>query len=463
MTLRIYNSLTRSKEAFVPKVAGKVSMYVCGPTVYDRFHIGNARTFVMGDTIRRVLEYLDYDVTYVQNFTDIDDKIIRRSSELGTPYAELIEEQIAAYFVDAEGLYIRQATRHPRVTEHIPGIISFINELIEKGHAYVGGRDVFFDVRTYEHYGQLSGQKLDDLVMGSRVEVDEDKRYPADFVLWKSAKPGEPAWDSPFGPGRPGWHIECSVMVRDLFGGSIDIHAGGMDLRFPHHENERAQSEVLDPEEPYVRYWLHVAFLNMKETKMSKSLGNFRTTAELLKSYSGAALRFFLQSAHYRSPLNYSEELLDSAVQGLKRLEDTVISLRHYGAHVSADATEPWAAGSDIEAGFREALLDDFNTADAWSILFEFAREANIAVARQCLGSIEAKEAAELLIRLADVLGVPLLQEDSLASEIEAMIARRQAARDNKDFATADAMRDALLSRGIIVEDTPQGVRWKRK
>ena len=294
MKLRLYNSLTRTKEVFVPRAEGKVSMYVCGPTVYDRFHIGNARTFVMGDSIRRVLEYLGYEVTYVQNFTDIDDKIIQRANALNVPFEELIEQQIESYFEDADGLLIKRATMHPRVTEHIPGIIDFIRELMAAGYAYQSGGDVFFDVRTYDKYGELSGQKLDDLVMGSRVDVDEDKKYSADFVLWKAAKPGEPAWESPFGYGRPGWHIECSVMVREILGGSIDIHAGGMDLRFPHHENERAQSEVLSSGEPYVHYWLHVAFLNIKETKMSKSLGNFSTAHDLLKSYSGAALRFLL-------------------------------------------------------------------------------------------------------------------------------------------------------------------------
>lgn len=462
VNLRIYNSLTRKKEQFVPRVAGKVSMYVCGPTVYDRFHIGNARTFVTGDTMRRVLEYLGYEVTYVQNFTDIDDKIIQRANSLGVPYLELIEQQIAAYFEDAAGLAIRPATMHPRVTEHIPGIISFIQELIDAGHAYESGGDVFFDVRTYPRYGELSGQRLDDLVMGSRVDVDEDKRYPADFVLWKAAKPGEPAWESPFGSGRPGWHIECSVMVREILGGSIDIHAGGMDLRFPHHENERAQSEVLNPDEPYVHYWLHVAFLNMKETKMSKSLGNFLTASDLLKTYSGAVLRFFLQSAHYRSPLNYSEELLESSVAGLQRLQDSVRSLRHYASQAESPSGS-WHHAADVEERFRDALQDDFNTAGAWSVLFDMARDANIAMAEESLDSGSAEDAADLLVRLASVLGVTLENDGSLESEIEELIEQRQQARSRRDFAASDAIRDQLLARGIVLEDTPHGVRWRKK
>lgn len=462
MSLRIYNSLTRVKEQFVPRIPGKVSMYVCGPTVYDRFHIGNARTFVTGDTIRRALEYLGYEVTYVQNFTDIEDKIIQRANALNVPYMELVEQQIAAYFVDAAGLNIRPATAHPRVTEHIPGIISFINELLATGHAYQSGGDVFFDVRSYPRYGELSGQKLDDLVMGSRVDVGEDKRYPADFVLWKAAKPDEPAWQSPFGPGRPGWHIECSVMVRDILGGSIDIHAGGMDLRFPHHENERAQSEVLNPNEPYVHYWLHVAFLNMKEAKMSKSLGNFFTASDLLQRYSGGALRFFLQSAHYRSPLNYSEELLESSVAGLQRLLDCVRSLHHYASRTGSSSSS-WRGGPGVENRFREALLDDFNTADAWSVLFDLARDANIALAENNLTAQAAEEAAGLMVRLASVLGVELQSEQSLASEIEELIARRQDARSRRDFAASDAIRDQLLAMGIVLEDTVHGVRWKKK
>jgi cysteinyl-tRNA synthetase len=418
----------------------------------------------MGDTIRRILEYLGYKVTYVQNFTDIDDKIIVRANALGVPMMELVEEQIGNYFRDADALHIRRADYHPRVTEHVKEIISFIEELLAGGYAYVGGRDVFFAVRQYDSYGALSGQNIDDLVLGSRVDVDEDKNHPADFVLWKAAKPGEPAWESPWGPGRPGWHIECSVMVKKILGGHIDIHAGGMDLQFPHHENERAQSEVLSPHEPYVKYWLHVAFLNIRENKMSKSLGNFLTAAELLAKYDGSVLRFFLQSAHYRKPLNYDEDLILSASQGLARLQNAVESLRHYAgsyAGVKSGGAGDWEY---VEADFRSALADDFNTADAWSVLFEFARDMNTRIARQELGSQDAEKAAGLLIRLADVLGISLVpQAGSLEERVEELIAERQAARKNRDFARADAIRDELAAGGIVLEDTPQGVRWKKK
>jgi len=462
MKMRVYNTLSREKEVFEPRVEGKVAMYTCGPTVYDLFHIGNARTFVMGDTMRRILEYLGYSVTYVQNFTDIDDKIIARAKALEIPMLELADRQIAEYFADADALNIRRADYHPRVTEHVEQIISYIEDLIAHGFAYTGDGDVFFDVRKYESYGELSGQKLEDLVMGSRVDVDEAKKYPADFVLWKSAKAGEPAWESPWGPGRPGWHIECSVMVKEILGGSIDIHVGGMDLKFPHHENERAQSEVLNPAESYVRYWLHVAFLNVRNAKMSKSVGNFLTARDLLEKYDADTLRFFLRSAHYRKPMNYDEELIASATQGLGRLKNAVESLLHY----ATNAQPASAKAVDMEAfeqAFQAALADDFNTADAWAVLFEFARDLNTRIAQQELGLTDAANAAELLIRLAGVLGVDLKTAKDLEAEVEQLIKDRQEARNNRDFKTSDAIRDMLDAKGIVLEDTPQGVRWKRK
>ena len=462
MEMRIYNTLSRKKEVFKPREEGRVAMYTCGPTVYDLFHIGNARTFVMGDTMRRVLEYLDYSVTYVQNFTDIDDKIINRARLLEIPMLELAERQIAEYYADADALKIRRADHHPRVTEHVDKIVSFIEDLVTHGFAYAGGGDVFFDVRKYESYGALSGQKLEDLVMGSRVDVDEAKRYPADFVLWKGAKDGEPAWNSPWGPGRPGWHIECSVMVKEILGGSIDIHLGGMDLKFPHHENERAQSEVLNPDEAYVRYWVHVAFLNVRNTKMSKSVGNFLTARDLLEKYDVNTLRFFLQSAHYRKPMNYDEELISSASQGLSRLQNAVETLTHYAENAQQTESKGFEV-EHVEHAFRSALADDFNTADAWAVLFEFARDLNTLVAQQELAPADATLAAQLLIRLADVLGVSLESTKDLEAEVEQLIEQRQAARKNKDFAKADAIRKALDEKGIILEDTPQGVRWKQK
>jgi len=462
MTLTIYNTITRSKEEFVPRVPGKVGMYTCGPTVYNRFHIGNARTFVIGDTMRRILEYLGYEVTYVQNFTDIDDKIINRSKDLGLPMLELVEQEIKNYFEDADALKLKRADYHPRVTEHVPQIIDYITELISKGYAYAADGDVFFDVRKYSSYGELSNQNLEDLVMGSRVEVGESKRYPADFVLWKGAKPHEPAWESPWGAGRPGWHIECSVMVREILGGHIDIHAGGMDLMFPHHENERAQSEVLSPNEPYVKYWAHVAFLNINHEKMSKSLNNFLTAHDLLQAYDANVLRFFLQSAHYRKPLNYDSESLTSAEQGFTRLRNTHLALSHL-AQAGGNEHDQEIDLAAYETRFKESLSDDFNTAEAWSVLFDLAREVNTAMANQGVSQARASELLKFFDRLTSVFGVELIQEQSIDQEVEALIAKRQEARKQKDFKTADDIRSKLTAMGIVLEDTPQGVRWKRQ
>ena len=462
MQLHIYNTLTREKELFAPRVQGKVSMYLCGPTVYNRIHLGNARTFVLGDTMRRILTYLGYEVTYVQNFTDVEDKIIVRAAELKISVDELVEREIKNYFSDAEALGIAPADKHPRVTEHIGDIIAYIQDLIAHGFAYVSGHDVFYDVRMYPGYGQLSGQKLDDLVMGSRVEVGESKRYPADFALWKGAKPGEPFWASPWGNGRPGWHIECSAMVRAMLGGHIDIHAGGMDLQFPHHENERAQSEALSSGEPYVRYWVHGAFLSVNEEKMSKSQGNFFMIEDILRHHNGNTVRFFLQSAHYRQPLNFDATSLDSASTGLDRLKNTCAAL----AHVLDVGFEPSAAEEVIdteryEEQFKAALTDDLNTAGAWGVLFELARHSNTALARQALANPRA--VLELLLRLSGVLGVKLKAEQGIDAGIEALIARRQAARQARDFKLSDDIRRQLLEEGVVLEDTPQGIRWKRK
>lgn len=460
MEIQIYNTLTRQKERFEPRVPGKVSMYVCGPTVYNRFHVGNARTFVTGDTIRRALEYLGYEVTYVQNFTDVDDKIINRSRDTGIPFFELIDQEIKNYFEDADALNIKRADMHPRVTEHIDGIVDYIKELIAEGYAYVGGNDVFFDVRKYHKYGELSGQNLDDLVMGSRVEVGEDKRFPADFVLWKGAKPGEPSWESPWGLGRPGWHIECSVMVKAILGGHIDIHAGGMDLQFPHHENERAQSEALSCGEPYVKYWVHGAFLNINNEKMSKSLDNFFTANDLLKKYDGNVLRFFLQSAHYRKPLNFDIDSIESAEAGFSRLKNTYLALEHVLAS-GRDMSGTEVDFAAYEERFKTALADDFNSAEAWAVLFDLVREVNGALAKQELA--RPQEVLTFLERLSGVLGVTLKQETNLDAEVEALIAKRQSARKAKDFKRADEIRDKLTSMGIVLEDTPQGVRWKKR
>jgi cysteinyl-tRNA synthetase len=460
--LRIYNTLTREKELFVPRIPGKVSMYLCGPTVYNRIHLGNARTFVLGDTIRRILRYLGYDVTYVQNFTDVEDKIIVRAAQLNMSVDELVEQEIKNYFLDVKALNILPADRHPRVTEHIGDIIAFIEDLIAGGFAYVSGQDVFYDVRKFPAYGQLSGQKLDDLAMGSRVEAGEEKRYAADFALWKSAKPGEPFWESPWGRGRPGWHIECSAMVRAMLGGHIDIHAGGMDLQFPHHENERAQSEALCQGEPFARYWVHGAFLNVNEEKMSKSQGNFFILRDILEQYPGDTVRFFLQSAHYRQPLSFDATSLDSAGAGLSRLKNVCAALEHMLAATEAGQT----AGETIDVGkyearFKDAVADDFNTAEAWGVLFELARDANTALARG--GPANAAAVLQLILKLTGVLGVELSADRSLDAAVEQLIAKRQEARRLRDFKTADEIRRELDTLGIVLEDTPQGVRWKRK
>ena len=462
MQLQIYNTLTREKELFVPRTPGKVSMYLCGPTVYNRIHLGNARTFVLGDTIRRILRYLGYDVTYVQNFTDVEDKIITRAAELNVTVDLLVEQEIANYFTDVKALNVAPADKHPRVTEHIGDIITFIEDLIAGGFAYVTGGDVFYEVRKFSAYGRLSGQKLDDLAMGSRVEVGEEKRYPADFALWKSAKPGEPFWESPWGAGRPGWHIECSAMVRAMLGGHIDIHAGGMDLQFPHHENELAQSEALCPSEPLARYWVHGAFLNVNEEKMSKSQGNSFILRDILQQYPGDTVRFFLQSAHYRKPLSFDATSLDSASAGLSRLKNTCTALEH----VLSATSEAQEAGEMIDVGkyewrFKDAVADDFNTAEAWGVVFELARDANTELARG--GLQNAAAVFRLMLELTGVLGVDLTADRSLDAAVEQLIAKRQEARRVKDFKGADEIRLELNELGIVLEDTPQGVRWKRK
>jgi len=463
MDLVIYNSLTRQKEAFVPRVPGKVSMYLCGPTVYNRFHIGNARTFVVGDSMRRILAYLGYEVLYVQNFTDVEDKIIKRAKALGITESGLAEQEIANYFADARRLGISPADVHPRVTEHIKDIVDYIELLIAGGYAYQAQGDVYFAVEKYEEYGKLSNQKLDELVVGSRVEPGDAKRFAADFALWKAAKPSEPSWESPWGPGRPGWHIECSAMVRSILGGHIDIHAGGMDLLFPHHENERAQGEALCEGEPYVKYWVHIAFLVINNAKMSKSAGNFYTAAELLEKYDGKVLRFFLQSAHYRSPLSFDMGLLDSAASGLGRLENAVLALRQAKEFIPKEQAVLTLDFAGYEDKFRAALADDFNTAEAWAVLFDLVKEVNIALARQAFGGRDAAEAEAFLLRLGHVLGVDLASATFLEQHIDELIAKRQSARANKDYQAADRHRAELLNMGIILEDTPQGVRWKKQ
>ncbi len=464
--MKIYNTMTKQKEEFKPLEDGKVKMYVCGPTVYNFFHIGNGRTFIVFDTVRRYLEYRGYEVRFVQNFTDIDDKMIKRANEENISVKEVGDKYIAEYYKDADGLNIERATVNPRATEYIQDIIEFVSELIDKGYAYESAGDVYFSTKKFKGYGKLSGQNLEELQAGAsnRVNLDEKKQDPMDFAIWKAQKPGEPAWESPWGMGRPGWHIECSCMAKKLLGESIDIHAGGMDLAFPHHENEIAQSEALTGK-PFAKYWMHSAYINVNNQKMSKSLNNFATARDVLKEYSADVIRFFMLSAHYRIQINFSKELLDSAKASVDRLYNSINNLENLLDEVKNEKmTEEENIYYDSLDEYRQKYIqkmdDDFNTADAITVLFELTKSANT--------NINIDSSKELIQKVLDFireLGKPLgmLQEStkvSLEDEIEELINKRQEARKNKDFAMADKIRDDLKARGIILEDTPQGVRW---
>ncbi|NLM84069.1 MAG: cysteine--tRNA ligase [Clostridiales bacterium] len=465
--MKLYNSMTMQKEEFVPLVEGKVTMYACGPTVYDYIHIGNARPIIVFDALRRYFEYRGYEVTFVQNFTDIDDKIIRRANELGISSRELAEKFIEEYFVDAKGLGVREATVHPRATENIPQIIELIQTLMDKGLAYESGGDVYFRTERYDGYGKLSHQSLDDLLAGARVDVNEIKENPMNFALWKKAKPGEPSWPSPWGEGRPGWHIECSAMSSRYLGKTIDIHCGGQDLTFPHHENEIAQSEGASGQ-TFVRYWLHNGYINVDNRKMSKSLGNFFTVRDAAAAYGYENIRMFMLMSHYRSPLNYSGEALTHAKNALERLKQArknLLFVKENGREGEIDE-----AGLDkklevYRSRYIEAMDDDFNTADAISVIFELVREANTLVSSGTMARREAERYLSLFDELTGVLGLLYAEKDAdteLAEEVEALIAARQAARKAKNWAEADRIRDKLKEMGIILEDTPQGVRWRR-
>lgn len=464
--MKIYNSLTRKKEEFVPLQEGKVSMYVCGPTVYNYFHIGNGRTFIVFDTIRRYMEYRGYEVNFVQNFTDIDDKMIKRANEENTNIKEIGDKYISEYYKDADGLNIKRATTNPRATEYINEIIDFVSGLIEKGFAYEVNGDVYFRTKKFDGYGQLIGQNLDDLQAGARINVDERKEDPMDFAIWKAQKPGEPAWDCPWGKGRPGWHIECSCMAKNLLGDTIDIHAGGMDLAFPHHENEIAQSEALTGKK-FANYWMHAAFLNVNNQKMSKSLNNFLTAREALKEYDADVVRFLMLSGHYRIQLNFSKDLLDSAKASIERLYNAIGNLENLISEVKVEKmTEEEMKYLESLDAYRQRYIekmdDDFNTADAISVLFDLIRDINSNI-----GVNSSKELCEKALELIRELGLPLgiLQKTTkgdLEAEVEALIAERQQARKDKNFALADKIRDALKAKGIELLDTPQGVRWKK-
>ncbi len=464
--MKVYNTLTRTKEEFVPLEEGKVKMYVCGPTVYNYIHIGNARPFIIFDTLRRYLEYRGYDVTYVQNFTDVDDKIINRSHEEGISPEEVATKYIKEYFVDCDGLGIKRATVHPQVTDNIQQIIDFIKELEDKGYAYAVNGDVYFDTNKFEGYGKLSGQKQEDLEAGARIEVNDQKRHPMDFVLWKAKKEGEPGWDSPWGEGRPGWHIECSVMSKRYLGETIDIHAGGQDLTFPHHENEIAQSEARSGK-TFSKYWMHNGYININDEKMSKSKGNFFTVRDISKLYDLEIVRFFMLSAHYRNPVNFSDEMLNQAKAGLERLYNTKEKLEFILSNLKASSltekeVELVKELDNFRQKFIDAMDDDVNTADAVSVIFELAKLINSNVDEN--SSLEfAKKCLDEFNELTGVLNIVNKKKDTvLDKDIEELIQKRTDAKKNKEFQLADDIRQQLLDMGIVLEDTRQGVKWKR-
>ncbi|MDU5493583.1 MAG: cysteine--tRNA ligase [Clostridium perfringens] len=463
--MKVYNTLNKKKEEFIPLTPGEVKMYVCGPTVYNFFHIGNGRTFIVFDTIRRYFEYRGFKVDFVQNFTDIDDKMIKKANEEGTTVKKIGDTYIKEYYQDADALNIERATVNPRATEFIGEIIKFVKGLVDKGYAYEVDGDVYFSTKKFQGYGKLSGQNIEDLQSGARISVDERKKDPMDFAIWKAQKPGEPAWNSPWGMGRPGWHIECSCMAKKLLGETIDIHAGGSDLKFPHHENEIAQSEALTGE-PFARYWLHSAFVNVNNEKMSKSLNNFFTAREILERYDADVIRFLMLSAHYRQQLNFSQDLLESAKASVERIYNAIGNLENLIDEVSREEMNEEEKAyleslNKYKEKYIEKMDDDFNTADAITAIFDLIKDTNTNITID-----SSKELAQKALELIRELGAPLgmfqkSTKGNLEEEIEALIAKRQQARKDRDFALADKIRDELKDRGIVLEDTPQGVRWK--
>ncbi|SEN59935.1 cysteine--tRNA ligase [Lihuaxuella thermophila] len=466
MTLRLYNTLTKKKEELKPLTEGEIKMYVCGPTVYNYIHIGNARVFVFYDVVRRYLRHLGYKVTYVQNFTDVDDRLIQASKETGVPVPEIAERFIQAYFEDMDALGVERADFHPRATEHIAEMIEAVQVLLDNGYAYEKDGDVYFRTLAKKDYGKLSHQSLDELKAGARIEVNERKEHPLDFALWKAAKPGEISWDTPWGPGRPGWHLECSAMSRKYLGDTLDIHAGGMDLCFPHHENEIAQSEAWTGK-PFVRYWLHNGYINMGHEKMSKSLGNVKLVIDLRKEYTPQAIRYLLLSSHYRNPIQFSKEIMHQAEGSVERIRTAVANIKHRkkAALEGEPAQELTRNLESLSEQFHTEMNDDLNTANAISVLFEAVKLANEWVAQPVVseGSLDAllswfKTYGSQILGLVDVE-----TEEILDAEVEALIEERQQARKERNFARADEIRDLLSAKGIILEDTPQGVRWRRK
>jgi cysteinyl-tRNA synthetase len=465
VAIQLYNTLTRKKESFQPIDEGMVKMYVCGPTVYNYIHIGNARPAIVFDTVRRYFEYRGYDVQFISNFTDVDDKLIRVANELGEDVPTIADRFIDAYFEDVSALGCKKADHHPRVTESMDIIIEFIEKLIEKGFAYEVDGDVYFKTRSFKGYGKLSHQPIEDLRSGARIEVGEKKQDPLDFALWKGTKEGEIYWESPWGKGRPGWHIECSAMAKKYLGNTIDIHAGGQDLTFPHHENEIAQSEALN-EETFAKYWMHNGYININNEKMSKSLGNFVLVHDIIKTIDPQVLRFFMLSVHYRHPINFSQELVDSAKNGFERIITSYENL-NYRIESSTNLTdhdEVWTGKLEaIRESFKAEMDDDFNTANAISVLFELSKSANLYLMEKTTSEQVIQQFTSLFEELMDILGFKLQKgHEILDEEIEELLQQRNNARKNRDFALADQIRDQLKAMNIILEDTPQGTRWKR-
>ena len=466
--MKIFNTLTRRKEELKTLVPNELKVYACGPTVYNYIHIGNARPLCVFDTFRRYMEYRGYKVNFVQNFTDIDDKIIRRANEEGTDYKTVSEKYIEEFWTDAKGMNVREATVHPKATENIDEIINIVSTLIEKGYAYaVDNGDVYFSPKQFKEYGKLSHQPLEDLEAGARINIGEVKREPMDFALWKSAKPGEPYWESPWGHGRPGWHIECSAMVRRYLGETIDIHCGGQDLVFPHHENEIAQSECCNGV-PFANYWMHNGFISVDNVKMSKSLGNFFTVRDVANEYGYESIRYFLISSHYRSPINYSVDIIEQCKASLVRLyncrESLDFALKNAVDTLPENADEIKKALDGRRDQFIRVMDDDLNTADAISAVFELVKDINTKVITDAPSKELVEYATKLFDELTGVLGLVYNRKtESLDDEIEKLIEARTQARKDRNWAEADRIRDELKAQGIVLEDTPQGVKWHRE
>lgn len=464
MGIQIYNTLSRKKEPFVPLEEGKVKMYVCGPTVYNYIHIGNARPAIVFDTVRRYLQYRGYDVQYVSNFTDVDDKLIKAAKELKEEVPVISERFIKAYFEDVTALGCKHADVHPRVTENMDFIITFIQMLVDKGYAYESSGDVYYRTRSFKEYGKLSHQSIDELKSGARIEIGEKKDDALDFALWKAAKEGEISWDSPWGKGRPGWHIECSAMAKKYLGDTIDIHAGGQDLAFPHHENEIAQSEALTGK-TFARYWMHNGYINIDNEKMSKSLGNFVLVHDIIKHHDPQVLRFFMLSVHYRHPINYNEELLENAGAGLDRIKTSYENLKHR-KQASMNLTENNQEWLNTIEGLHQQFInemdDDFNTANGISVLFDLSKQANYYLREKNTSDKVIDAFMKEFEDLFAVLGLNLESNELLDEEIEALIEKRNQARKDRNFQLADQIRDQLKDMNIVLEDTPQGVRWRR-